>query len=143
MSLHHLFLVNHRQPERLEEMDGRLAVPDADSRGVRYVKFWVAGAPSSPAESRASSVSEEAPIRASYHHKATPPFPSLRERPIKPRQRVCNGSPDFGGGVRFDDDDTYERGHILRTVSCKIYPQRSVPSSNRARTLGEGKVRQC
>ena len=29
--------------ERLEEMDGRLAVTDEDSRGIRYVKFWVGG----------------------------------------------------------------------------------------------------
>ena len=40
--------------ERLEEIDGRLAVTDVDSHahGVRYVKFWVDEAPSSPKESR-------------------------------------------------------------------------------------------
>ena len=40
--------------ERLEEMDGRLAVTDEDSHahGVRYVKFWVDDAPSSPTEGR-------------------------------------------------------------------------------------------
>ena len=36
--------------ERLEELDGRLAVTDEDSHGVRYVKFWVDDAPSSPME---------------------------------------------------------------------------------------------
>ena len=45
--------------ERPEEMDGRLAVTDEDSRGVRYVKFWVDDAPGSPAEGRASSLGEE------------------------------------------------------------------------------------
>ena len=40
--------------ERLEDIDGRLAVADEDSNahGVRYVKFWVDDAPSSPTEGR-------------------------------------------------------------------------------------------
>ena len=38
--------------ERLEEIDGRLAVTDEDSHvpGVRYVKFWVDDAPNNPTE---------------------------------------------------------------------------------------------
>ena len=40
--------------ERLEEMDGRLAVTDEDPHtpGVRYVKFWVDEIPNSPEGSR-------------------------------------------------------------------------------------------
>ena len=40
--------------ERLEEMDGRLAVTDEDphASGARYVKFWVDEAPNSPEGSR-------------------------------------------------------------------------------------------
>ena len=36
--------------ERLEEMDGRLAVTDEDPHtpGARYMKFWVDEAPNSP-----------------------------------------------------------------------------------------------
>ena len=109
--------------ERLEEMDGRLAVTDAETRGVRYVKFWVDGAPSSPADGGASFVGEEAPIRASYPHAATPPFPNL------------SAGDDFGGGVRFDDDDAYERGHIPESVrshtrtpqTSQIPPEDNVP----------------
>ena len=114
--------------ERLEEMDGRLAVTDEDSRGFRYVKFWVDDTPGSPAEGRASSVGAEAPSRVSYPHVSTPPFPSLsardegrvppsperRDRPppdqLGPDRGYGSGSPDFGGGVRFDDDEIYERG---------------------------------
>ena len=48
--------------ERLEEIDGQLAVTGEDSHahGVRYVKFWVDDAPSSPTEDR-SPVGGEAP----------------------------------------------------------------------------------
>ena len=62
--------------ERLEEIDGRLAVTDVDSHahGVRYVKFWVDEAPSSPIEGR-SPAGEEAPSHVSPHHAGVPPFP--------------------------------------------------------------------
>ena len=114
--------------ERLEEMDGRLVVTDKGSHAVRYVKFWVDDTISSPAEGRASSLGEEAPSRVSYA--SIPPFPSLSARdvgrvPTSPERRdrpppdqsgpdrsYGNGSPVFGGGVRFDDDETYEKGHI-------------------------------
>ena len=51
--------------ERLEEMDGRLAVTDKDSSGNRYVKFWVDEAPTSPVEGRTSSLGGDLPPRAS------------------------------------------------------------------------------
>ena len=44
--------------ERLEEMDGRLAMTNEDSRGNRYVKFWVDKAPNS-LEGRTSSLGDE------------------------------------------------------------------------------------
>ena len=138
--------------ERLEEMDGRLAVTDEDSHGVRFVKFWINGAPSSPTEGRASSLGEDAP-RALYPSVGTPPFPSLSARdgsrvPTSPERRdgpprdqlgsgrdYGNGIPDFGGGVRFDDDETYERGHIPESTrshprtpqTTRIPPEDNVP----------------
>ena len=66
--------------ERLEEMDGRLAVTDEDSRGIRCVKVWVDEAPRSPGEGRASSLGEEGPPRAPYSQVSVPPFPSLSAR---------------------------------------------------------------
>ena len=65
--------------ERLEDIDGRLAVTDEDSHGIRYVEFWVDDAPSSPTESR-SPVGGEAPSRVSLHHIGTPLFPNLSAR---------------------------------------------------------------
>ena len=91
------------------------------------MKFWVHDAPSSPTESR-SPVGGEAPSRASPHHVGTPPFPNLSARetsraPASPERRdrppldqtgqdrsYGHGSPDFGGGVGFHDDDIYHRG---------------------------------
>ena len=55
--------------ERLEELDGRLAVTDEDSRGSWYVKFWVDDAPGCPTESRNPTAGEEAPSRVSLHHR--------------------------------------------------------------------------
>ena len=45
--------------QRLEEIDGRLAVTDEDSHRVRYVKFWIDDAPGSPTEGRPFSVGED------------------------------------------------------------------------------------
>ena len=69
--------------ERLEDIDGRLAVTDEDSYapGVRYVRFWVDDAPSNPTEGR-SQVDEEAPSRASPHHVGIPPSPNLSARDV-------------------------------------------------------------
>ena len=113
---------------RLEEIDGRLAVffsdVDSHAHGVRYVKFWVDDAPSSPNESR-SHAGGDAPSRASPHHVGTPPFPNLSARetsrtPATPERghrppldqsgqdrSYGHGNPDFGGGVGFHDADIY------------------------------------
>ena len=71
--------------ERLEEIDGRLAVTDEDTHapGVRYVKFWVDDAPGNPTEGR-SHIGEEAPRRASLHQAGIPPFPNLSARETSP-----------------------------------------------------------
>ena len=120
--------------ERLEDVDGRLAVTDADSHGIRHVKFWVGDALSGPAENR-SPVGAEAPSRVSlHHHTGIPPFPSLGARvnsrtPASPQRRdrpsvdqsgqdrsYGHGSPDFGGGVGLQVDDTSDGGPIPENV---------------------------
>ena len=55
--------------ERLEEIDGRLAVTDEDphASGVRYVKFWVEEVPNSPEGSRNHADEESTSPLASAH----------------------------------------------------------------------------
>ena len=107
---------------------------------------------SSPTESR-SPIGGEATSRVSLHRMGIPPFPSLSARetsraPASPERRdrppldqsgqgrgYGNGSPDFGGGVGFNDDDTYNREHIPESARSQartphtpqIPPEDSVP----------------
>ena len=139
--------------ERLEELDGRLAMTDEGSTRVRYVKFWVDEAPSSAARERSSPLDEELPTHASYPREPVPPFPNLSARdgaqaPPSPERRerlpqdhtgqgagFSPGSRDFGGGVRFEDGDMYERGRIPGSARSqtkmsnapRIPPQDNVP----------------
>ena len=137
--------------ERLEDIDGRLAVTDEDScaSGVRYMKFWVDDAPTNPIEGR-SPVGEEAPSRASPHHVGIPPFPNLSARdisrvPTSPERRdrppqdqgvqdrsYGHGSPDFGGGAGdleiantpsiFTNSISSIDTHQCHTTTSIIYP---------------------
>ena len=111
--------------ERLEEMEVRWAVTDVDSSGNRRVKFWVDEASSSPTDESMTPRSDETSSHVPPTHSSAPPFPSLNARsgeraPPSPERRgrpphdhssQGSGSPDFGGGVRFDDEMD-GRGHI-------------------------------
>ena len=151
--LRNLFLARHHHPLMSNRPGQPISVTDEDSRGLRYVKFWVDDTPSSPAEGRASSLGGGAPSRVSYPHTPLPPFPSLGARdggrvPTSPERRDRppldqsgpdrghgSGSPDSGGGARFDDDEAYEMGHIpegarsqTRTPQTpRIPPEDNVP----------------
>ena len=91
--------------ERLEEMDGRLAVTDEDlhNPGIRYVKFWVDEVPNSPEGSRSHADEElTTPLASARDVSRAPMTPERRERvsleqEISDRNR-SRGSPDFGGG---------------------------------------------
>ena len=109
-------------------------------------------APSNPTEGR-SPVGEEAPSRASPRHVGIPPFPNLSARdisrvPTSPEKRdrpsrdqgiqdrsYGHGSPDFGGGVGYHDDDTYRGGPIPKNIRSparaphtpKMLPEDNVP----------------
>ena len=58
--------------ERLEEMEGRLAVTDEDSSGNRHVKFWVDEAPTSPTERRTSPMGDDVSSRVPPAHSFAP-----------------------------------------------------------------------
>ena len=104
MTMKQVLKCAHCFPQRLEDIDGRLAVTDEDSHalGVRYVKFWVDDAPSSPTEGR-SPVGEEAPSRASPHHVGISPFPNLSSgdvsrAPTSPERRDRPSRDQMGSG---------------------------------------------
>ena len=133
-----------------------LAVTDEDPHapGVRYCE--VSGgrwhdAPSNPTDGR-SQAGEEVPTHASPHHVGIPPFPNLSARsshaPASPERRdrpppdqgsqdrtYGQGSPDFGGGVGYIDDDIYRKGPIPEntgstnraTPTPRIPPEDNVP----------------
>ena len=75
--------------EQLEETDGRLAVLDIDPvTGTRYVRVWVDEVP--------FSTSEESPSQR-------------RERDVPVTERR---SPDFGGGVDYQEQESTRRERI-------------------------------
>ena len=116
--------------ERLEEMEGRLAVTDEDSSGNRYVKFWVDENSTSPTEKLTSPIGDEnTSSRAPPTHSL---FPTVSKPEHKKRRTSTtitgkkgettqdrfgqdrgfgSGSPDFGGAGYFDEE-TCERGRI-------------------------------
>ena len=63
--------------ERLEEMEGRLAVTDEDPSGNRYVKFWVDETPTSPTEEKILPMGDDMSSRVPPNHSFVPPCPSL------------------------------------------------------------------
>ena len=128
--------------ERLEDMDGRLAVTDVDFNGNRFVKFWVDETPISPREERTTPPGDEnLSPRVPHVYSAAPPFPNLtmgngeraqtlperRERP--PQDHIGQGrgkgpgSPRFGGGAYFDEEE-HEMGHTLERRTRNIGPRR-------------------
>ena len=133
--------------ERLEDIDGRLAVTDEDPHapGVRYVKFWVDDAPSNLSENRSQAGEDAPPV--STHHAGIPPFPNLsardRRTPASPERRerpsqdqgtqdrsYGQGSPDFGGGVGYFSDNMNRGGPIpenARTTPIPRIPEDNVP----------------
>ena len=125
--------------ERLEEMDGRLAVTDEDSHtpGVRFVKFWVDEAPSGSEESR-NPADEETTFRLASARDVSrvPTSPERRERmsPVHEfsSRRHSRGSPDFGGGVGYHESDALPRGHIPENNQDDAYHRGHIPESNRA-----------
>ena len=103
--------------ERLEELGGRLAVTDEDPNdsGVRYVKFWVDEVPINPEGSRSHADEEPTSLLASARDVSRAPMrPEGRERMSlehEPSGRNrSRGSPDFGRGAGYQEDDTYQRG---------------------------------
>ena len=127
--------------ERLEVMDGRLAITDEDPHapGVRYVKFWVDEAPTSPEGSR-SHVDEEppSPLVSARDVNRTPLTPERRERVSleyenrKSRRNRSRGSPHFGGGVNYQDTDVHLRGHIPENHQDVASNRGHIPERNRA-----------
>ena len=105
--------------EQLEEIHGRLAVTDENPHkpGTRSVRFWVDEAPSSPEGSRSHGDEEHAnPLAIARDVNRAPMTPERRER-VSPVQETLDrnhsrGSPDFGGGVGYHEDDGHHRGHI-------------------------------
>ena len=84
--------------ERLEEMDGRLAVTDEDPHapGVRYVKFWVDEAPSDPEGGR-SHADEEVPFPlASARDLSRAPMTPERRYRMPSDQEVPNRNHSHG-----------------------------------------------
>ena len=128
--------------ERLEEMDGRLAVTDEDpyALGVRYVKFWIDEAPGSPEGGR-SHADEDVPLASTRDPSRASMTPERSDRDRRshdqevPDRNHSRGSPDFGGGVEYHNNDTHYKGHIpesirapVRTpVTPRIPPEDNVP----------------
>ena len=82
--------------EQLEEVDGRLAVLDIDLvSGTRFVKFWVDEVP--------LNASEESP---NQHRERDNPIGEANGRDAERR------SPDFGGGVDYQEHDSTTRERI-------------------------------
>ena len=107
--------------EQLEEVDGRLAVTDEDPHtpGNRFVRLWVDEVPISPEDSR-SHGDEEHPNTLTNGRDVSraPPTPERRERG-SPTQEILDrdrsrGSPDFGGGTGYRENDGHQRGPIPR-----------------------------
>ena len=91
--------------ERLEDREGRLAVPDVDSNGNRYVKFWVDEAPTSLREESTMPMGDEnLSPRVPHVHSAVPPFPSLTmrngERAPTSEERREGPSQDYASQAR-------------------------------------------
>ena len=106
--------------------------------GVRYVKVWVDDGPSNASENR-SQTSEEAP-RVSPHRVGLPLFPNLNARdgraPTSPERRdrpqqdqrtqdrnYGQGSPDFGGGVGYFNDNMDRGGPTPESVRATPTPR--------------------
>ena len=80
--------------EQLEEIDGRLAVLDIDPvSGTRFVRFWVDEVP--------LSASEEGPSQRRE-----------RDNPTCEARDTERRSPDFGGGIDYQEHDSTNRERI-------------------------------
>ena len=80
--------------EQLEEIDGRLAVLDIDpASGTRFVRFWVDEVP--------LSASEEGPSQRRE-----------RDNPTCEARDTERRSPDFGGGIDYQEHDSTNRERI-------------------------------
>ena len=100
-------------------MDGRQAATDEDPHnpGVRIAKFWVGEAPSSPGGRRSHADDEyTTPLASARDVRRAPMTPERRETVLSEQEIVDRdrnrGSPDFGGGVGYQENDGYHRGHI-------------------------------
>ena len=88
--------------EQLEEIDGRLAVVDVSpTSGVRVVRFWV----------------DEVPIQDEGASGSRAPGPTEQRGLDAPARRPIGagssrGSPDFGGGVDYHDQETPRRERL-------------------------------
>ena len=104
--------------EQLEELDGRLAVTDEDPHSrTRFVRFWVDEIPLGPEESGSpgdEGHSHTPVVSRDVSH--TPVTPERRERGSLTQESVdrdrSRGSPDFGGGTGYRENDGQQRGHI-------------------------------
>ena len=137
--------------ERVEELDGRLAVTDVDSSGNRFVKHWLDAPFSSPAEEPVASVGGEPVMTRGLQHSqpTVPPLPFLGERnvertPLSTERRerpdpdytgfsrgACSGSPGFGAdGSTSQHGARDPAGHTPRTESPQhaIYQTRPQPT---------------
>ena len=115
--------------ERLEEMDGRLAVTDEDPHtpGATYVKFWVDEALNNPEGNRSHADEDVSFPRASARDPSRAPMTPERRERTPPDQEVLDrnhshGSPGFGGGVGYHSDDAYYRGHIPENNRASARP---------------------
>ena len=133
--------------ERLEEMDGRLAVTDEDPRasGVKYAKLWVDEVPNSPEGSRSHADEEPtSPLASARDVSRVPTTPERRER-MSPEHEISDrnrsrGSPDFGGGVGHQENDVYHRGHIPESNRDAAYHRGHIPESNRDAACHGGSI---
>ena len=62
--------------------------------------------------------------------------PERRER-MSPEQDISDrnhsrGSPNFGGGVGYQENEAYHRGHIPESTRDAAYHRGHIPESNRA-----------
>ena len=124
--------------QQLEEIDGRLAVTDENPHNpeTRFVRFWVDEAPSSPEGSKSHGDEEHInPLVSARDVNRAPVTPERRER-VSPVQETLDrnrsrGSPDFGGGVGYHEDDGHHRGHIPQGDRDSVHYREHIPESNR------------
>ena len=124
--------------EQLEEIDGRLAVTDEDPHtpGTRFVRFWVDETPIGPEDSGSHGDEEHPnPLAMTRDVSRTPATPERRERG-SPKQEIVDrdssrGSPDFGGGTGYRENDDHQRGHIPEGESSSHHREH-IPENDRS-----------